>query len=228
MTLGVRPLNPWRVLLGRCAVLVMLGIATPSSAAEPVPEPVTTPLPAGVYKLYLAHASLLFRVDHLGMSHFTARFTRFDAELTLDPGNPGAASVTATIDPRSLETDYPDPSYDFDGKLQGPEWLDAGQFPQITFRSTAVELTGPRTARVTGDLALHGVTAPAVLEVTFNGGYAAFSLDPSGSRIGFSAKGSLLRSAFGIAFGIPSPGSTIGVSDAVEIIIEAEFTRPAS
>ena len=61
-----------------------------------------------------------------------------------------------------------------------------------------------------------------------NGGYAAFSLDPSGSRIGFSARGSLLRSAFGIAFGIPSPGSTVGVSDAVEIIIEAEFTRPAA
>ena len=57
---------------------------------------------------------------------------------------------------------------------------------------------------------------------------AAFSLEPSGSRIGFSAKGSLLRSTFGVALGIPAPGSTIGVSDAVEVIIEAEFTRPAA
>ena len=216
-----------RALLGCWAVLLVLGVSAPCRAAEPMPEPSTAPLPAGTYKLDPAHASLLFRVDQLGMSHFTARFTRFDAELTLDPANPGASSVTATIDPRSLETHYPDPSYDFDGKLQGPEWLDAGQFPQITFRSTTVEPTGPRTARVTGDLALHGVTAPVELDVTFNGGYAAFSLDPSGSRIGFSAKGSLLRSTFGVAFGIPAPGSTIGVSDAVEIIIEAEFTRPA-
>ena len=75
-------------------------------------------------------------------------------------------------------------------------------------------------------ICLHGITAPITLETTFNGGYASFALDPSGSCIGFSARGSLMRSAFGIAFGIPAPGSTMGVGDAVEIIIEAEFTRP--
>ena len=212
--------------MGRPAFLALCLLTWPAQAADQMPAPSAAPLPAGVYRLDPAHASLLFRVDHLGMSRYTARFTRFDAELTLDPADPGAAGVTATVDPRSLTTHNPDPSYDFDGKLQGPEWLDAGRFPQITFRSTAVELTGPRTARVTGDLDLHGVSAPVTLEVTFNGGYAAFALDPSGSRIGFSARGTLLRSAFGIAFGIPSPGSTIGVGDAVEVIIEAELARP--
>ena len=80
---------------------------------------------------------------------------------------------------------------------------------------------------MTGELGLHGVTAPITLETTFNGGYASFALDPSGSRIGFSAGARCMRSAFGIAFGIPPAGSTIGVGDAVEIIIEAEFTRKA-
>jgi polyisoprenoid-binding protein YceI len=192
-----------------------------------MPAPVTTPLRAGTYRLDPAHASLLFRVAHLGMSHYTARFTRLAAELELDPVNPGAAKLTATVDPRSLKTDFPDPAYDFDAQLQGPDWLDAAQFPQITFRSTAVDLTGPNSARIMGELALHGVTAPLALEATFNGGYASFALDPAGSRIGFSARGELTRSVFGIAFGIPASGSTIGVGDRVEIIIEAEFTRPA-
>jgi polyisoprenoid-binding protein YceI len=212
----------------RHVLLALVLAASPCRAEGEMPTPVTAPLPAGAYRLDPAHASLLFRADHLGMSRYTARFTRFDAELTLDPANPGAARLTATVDPLSLETDNRDPTYDFDAILQGPEWLNAARFPQITFRSTAVELTGPDTARLTGELGLHGVTAPVALDVTFNGGYASFSLDPSGSRIGFSARGTLLRSAFGIAFGIPPAGSTIGVGDEVEIIIEAEFTRPAS
>ena len=79
-------LYPWNRPIGRCAILVMLTIGTPCGAADPMPEPVTTPLPSGVYKLDPAHASLLFRADHLGMSRYTARFTRFDAELEAGPG----------------------------------------------------------------------------------------------------------------------------------------------
>jgi polyisoprenoid-binding protein YceI len=72
------------------------------------------------------------------------------------------------------------------------------------------------------------VTRPVTLAVTFNGGYAGHPLDPFGARIGFSAHGSLMRSAFGISEGIPPAGSSFGVGDAVEILIEAEFTRPAT
>ena len=182
--------------------------------------------PAGVYKLDKSHASLIFKVSHLGLSNYTARFTRLDAELQIDPANPGAARVTATVDPRSLETDYPDAEPDFDAELSGPSWLDAAKFPQITFRSTAVEPRGPNTARIVGDLSLHGVTRPVTLEARFNGGYAGNAMDPVGSRIGFSATGRLNRSDFGVAYGIPAPGTTFGVGDPVEILIEAEFTRP--
>jgi polyisoprenoid-binding protein YceI len=195
-------------------------------AAGPI-APAATEVPAGSYSLDRNHASLLFRVDHLGFSHYTARFTRFDARLELDPADPAASSVTATIDPTSIETDNPDPALDFDHQLQNPDWLSTAQFPQMTFRSTRLELTGPNTARVLGDLDLHGVSREVTLDVTFNGGYAANPLDPSGSRIGFSAHGALRRSEFGIAAGLPPPGSTFGVGDQVEILIEAEFTRPA-
>ncbi|HTI67317.1 MAG TPA: YceI family protein [Caulobacteraceae bacterium] len=214
-----------------------LGACSPEEAKAPGPvpapapaaiKPAATDVPAGAYRLDKAHASLNFRVDHMGMSHWTARFTRFDATLDLDPKDPAKSSVTATIDPASLQTNYPDPkTLDFDSQIEGKEFLDAPKFPQMTYRSTQVQLTGPNTARITGDLTLHGVTKPVVLEATFNGGYAKNAVDPSGSRVGLSAHGTLNRSAFGIGFGVPAPGTTMGVGDAVEVVIEAEFTRPA-
>ncbi len=85
---------------------------------------------------------------------------------------------------------------------------------------------GRSSANIAGELALHGITQPVTLEATFNGGYGSHPLDPGGSRIGFSAHGTLLRSAFGIDDGLPSPGSDFGVGDQVELVIEAEFLRP--
>jgi polyisoprenoid-binding protein YceI len=195
--------------------------ATPVTPAAPI-VPMTTEAPAGTYKLDKAHASLDFRVSHIGFSNYTARFASFDAELQLDPKNPSAAVVTATIDPRSLL--LPAPPKGFLEELLNEKWLGAAKFPQ-TFKSTKVELTGANTARITGDLALKGVTAPVTLDATFNGGYASHPYEPA-ARIGFSAKGTLNRTAFGVSEGVPAPGTTMGVSDAVEIIIEAEFNGP--
>ena len=109
--------------------------------------------------------------------------------------------------------------------LTGPEFLDVGQFPEITFVSTKVTRTGDNTAEVTGDLTLHGITKPVILAVTYNGGWKDMPLD-AGARIGFSATGSFNRSDFGVGFGVPAPGTTMGVSDKVEIILEAEFIKP--
>ena len=193
-----------------CAIALLAACALHGRgavAAGPI-APAATEAPAGIYTLDRNHASLHFRVNHLGFSRYTARFTRFDAELRLDPADPAAASVSATIDPSSIETDNPDPNYDFNAQLRGEAWLDSAQFPQITFRSTRVELTGPDTARITGALALHGVTLPVTLDATFNGGYAGHPLDPAGARIGFSARGTLERSRFGIAEGVPRRAPT--------------------
>ena len=199
-----------------------------SEAKAPQAAPgaeVKTTATAGVYDLDKTLASVTFRVDHLGMSRYTARFTGIDGRLNFDPANPAAMSVEASVDTGSIKTDYPNPTPNFDAELAGPNWLDAARFPKITFKSTAVEPTGPNTAKVTGDFTLHGVTRPLVLDVTFNGGYDGAPMDP-GSRIGFSAQGKLKRSDFGVSYGVPQPGSTFGVGDEVEIQIEAEFTKP--
>jgi polyisoprenoid-binding protein YceI len=186
--------------------------------------PAATEVPAGAYTLDKAHASLIFRVNHLGFSNFTARFAHFDVQLQFDPAHLGVSTVEATIDPRSIEVDNPPPG--FIDALRGAQWLNAAQFPEMTFRSTRIEVTAPNAMRMHGDFTLHGVTRPVILDATFNGGYAGHPMDPR-ARIGFSARGSLKRSEFGIAFGVPAPGTTMGVSDDVDVIIEAEFSGPA-
>ncbi len=186
-------------------------------------KPVATQAPAGAYTLDKAHASLILRVDHMGFSKFTARFTHFDVHLQLDPLHPARSRVDATIDPNSIASDNPPDG--FLDMLRGVQWLDAGKFPAITFHSTRIVMTGPDTARIIGEFSLHGVTRPMILTAKFNGGYAGFALDPQ-ARVGFSAHAALKRSDFGIAFGIPAPGTKMGVGDLVDVTIEAEFNGP--
>ena len=198
--------------------------ADKATASEAVPGPSTAPVPAGAYTVDKSHASLVFRVSHLGFSHYTARFTKYDAQLQFDPANPAAATVKVTIDPKSIDADgAPD---GFMATLAGPQWLDAAKYPAITYRSTRVEKVGATGLRITGELELHGVKKPLTLDATYNGGYAGHQFDPH-ARVGFSAKGTLQRSEFGIGYGIPAPGTTFGVGDALEIVIEAEFSGPA-
>jgi len=199
--------------------------AAPDAKAAPAAAKAPNEAPAGEYVMDPAHTSVVFRVPHMGLSQYTARFTKADGKLVFDPANPAVQSVTATIDAGSVATDYPDAAkLDFDAQIE-KEFLETAKYPQITFRSTKVEPTGATAARVTGDLTLHGVTRPVVLEATFNGGYKASPMDPAGHRVGFSARGTFKRSDFGIKYGLPAPGTTFGVGDDIEVIIETEFTK---
>lgn len=196
-----------------------------SRAAETAAPPATpTVAPAGQYHLDKSHASLVLRVNHMGFSTYTTRFSRFDAELTFDPGNIAASKVRATIDASSFEMDAA-PAMCLD-IVKGPKLLDTTKFPQIVFRSERVRMTGEKSMEISGTLTLHGVARPVVLAAKFNGGYAGVAnMDPH-ARVGFSAHGSFKRSDFGMAFGVPAPGTTMGVGDVIDFSIEAEFSGP--
>lgn len=215
--------------LAACSDQKAAKVEAPPSAGEPAaaaPAPATIPadLPAGEYALDKSHADLSLKVNHLGFSWYTARFTDFDVKLNLDPKAPANASVEASIKTASLTLPAPPPG--FTDELLGKDWLDAAKYPAITFRSTKVETTGPDTADVTGNLTLHGVTKPVTLKAKFNGGYSGFPpMDPN-ARIGFSLSGSFKRSDFGVSYGVPQPGSTMGVGDEVKVAIEAEMLKP--
>lgn len=213
-------------VLAACSPKESAAPQTAAATSDAVPPASTAPVPAGSYTLDKAHSSLIFRVNHLGFSNFTARFKRYDAQLQFDPKNLAASTLTATVDARTLETDYPDPAtLDFNAMLQGAEWLNTAQFPEMIFKTTSVDAKGAAAMRINGELTFHGVTHPVSLDATFNGGYAGHPMDPH-ARIGFSAHGSFNRSDFGFTIGIPAPGTTMGVSDKVDIAIECEFTGP--
>lgn len=201
------------------AALVQPVLAQPLLAQD-LPPPM-----AGQYQMDLGHTRLLFRVSHLGFSNYTALFTDVSADLIFDPAAPETMQVTAKVQTKSLETHYPDPAVNFNAQITGAEVLDAAQFPQMTFVSTKVQLTGDAQADVTGDFTLHGVTRPLVLHVKYNGGWGDMPMD-AGARIGFSATADFNRSDFGIGYGIPAAGTSMGVSDRVEMILETEFIKP--
>ena len=206
---------------------LLLAVAAAGSAlAQDVAPPPMDPPPAGEYRLDPAHGSVIVHVNHMGFSSYPVRFTRFDVQLDFDPEAPETMSVTAEIDPASLETQYPGEDVDFDAQLTGPQWLDTDSHPAIRFVSTAVHPTGEKTALVTGMLTVMGVERPVTLTVTYNGGYAGMvPYDPQ-ARIGFSATAEFDRSDFGLTNGIPPEGSSFGVADRVQVSIEAELLGP--
>jgi polyisoprenoid-binding protein YceI len=226
----MRALKTLAVVKAACVIALAAGPAVAQTATKPATKPAAEPAaqpPAGPYYLDKAHTSVIFRVNHLGVSRYTARFSRVDGKLQFDPQHPTAMRVEATIDPTSLELNAPPAG--FLDHLMGKGWFEAAQFPQISFRSTKVTLAGPHVAKVTGELTLHGVTKPIVLDVTYNGGYPPNNFDPGGARIGFSAHGVLKRTSYGISTGVPAPGSKMGVGDDVEVMIETEFSsKPAA
>lgn len=176
------------------------------------------PVPSGAYVMDNTHASLTFRINHLGLSNYTARFTDFDINLNLDVDNPENSTVTATVNPTSVRTDYPGEK-DFDGEIANDaNFFNAGQFPEVTFASTSVEKTGDNTATITGDLTMLGTTLPITLDATLVGALEQHPFVGS-PAVGFSATGTLDRSDFGMTHLIPNVG------DAVTFIIEAEFIK---
>jgi polyisoprenoid-binding protein YceI len=233
---GLKPMK-LKLFAATALIAMMAACAQPAPApeGETSAEPtavtaVAINAPAGVYALDKSHATVTFQVMHLGLSRYTARFTDFDAQLTLDPANPIASSVTATINPASVETDYPGNyrathqgsayrTWDED-LARNPNWFNAGAHPTITFASTGLTLTGERTGTMTGNLTFLGQTHPVTLDVTFNGEHVPHPFRPTQAAIGFSARGSLNRSTFGMGNYIPN------IADEVQLIIEAEFFSP--
>jgi len=205
------------------ATTAAAAVAAAAPPGEPVvPGPIgKTEAPAGAYTLDPAHSTVVFRLSHLGFSKYTGGFAKLQGQLQFDPAHPEGMEVTATIDAKSLTQPSPPPG--FHDTITGKDWLDAAKFPQITFRSTKVQVTGPNTAQVTGDFTLHGVTKPEVLDVTFNGGYPANAFD--GARVGFSGKTTIRRSDFGMGYGVPAPGTNMGVGDHIDVTLETEWTN---
>ncbi|MEZ5998200.1 MAG: YceI family protein [Hyphomonas sp.] len=194
--------------------------------AEPVAE-VEYP-DAGTYLMDPDHTSVTWTVKHLGLSNYTARFDDIDIQLVLNPEDIALSSLSASIDPKSVDVVYKGNYLEHhadtgftswkDDLSQSERWFNANVFPAITFTATNITKTGPDTADVTGDMTLKGVTRPVTLNVKYNG-VVNFPNAPDSDRVGFSATTTIKRSDFGF------DTMAAFVGDEVHVMIEAEFNE---
>jgi polyisoprenoid-binding protein YceI len=145
-----------------------------------------------------------FKIEAAGFPTTRGRFTHYSGRILLDFNYPAKSFTSFTVDSDSVELG----SKPFNDFVKSAALLDVTRFPTLSFTSTQVEKVDPRTARVTGNLSMLGVTRPVVLTVNVE-------TDPSGKRgvVAFAAKGTLKRSDYGMIFGIPL------IDDALEITV---------
>lgn len=163
-------------------------------------EPSLSGADTDTYALEKNHAFLTWTVRHKGLSGYTVNFTDFDATLNFDAKNPTASTLSVTINPMALQTNYPDPvkKVEWETELStDAKFLNAGDFPEITFQSTSAALTDEFEGTVTGDLTFLGVTKPVTLNVSYNG---VTNVPWFGQRdvIGFDATATLDRTEWGM------------------------------
>jgi polyisoprenoid-binding protein YceI len=158
-----------------------------------------------------AHSEVDFSVLHLSLSNVQGRFGNLGGAILFDPSDISRSSVNVTIDVSTIDTGLGAR----DSALKSSTFLDVDRFPTATFVSTSVAKSGNGLS-VTGNLTLHGVNKPIVLQV--EGPNGPVSGRDRKSHIVFSATASLSRAAFGIATGYP----TGIVADEVKLTIELD------
>ncbi len=112
-----------------------------------------------------AHASVNFKVSHLGYSYIKGRFNTFDGTFSYDADNIEASKVSVNIDTTSLDSNHAER----DKHIRSGDFIDAGKFPKATFVSTGVKAVGDNEMQIMGDLTLHGVTKPITIDAQFIG-----------------------------------------------------------
>ncbi|HRQ60657.1 MAG TPA: YceI family protein [Alphaproteobacteria bacterium] len=167
------------------------------------------------YELEKPHTQILFFADHLGFSKSMGRFLDFDGTINFDREKPENSNVEVVIKTASIEMS----DQKWNDHLKNADFFDVEKHPEMTFKSTGIEVTGENLASMSGDLTLLGITKPVVLDVTFN---KCDKHPMKGFEMcGFSATSMITRSEWGMKYGLPMVG------DEVEIRIEVEAIPPA-
>jgi polyisoprenoid-binding protein YceI len=187
----------------------------------------TLSLPAGAatstWQIDPNHSAAQFAVRHLAISTVRGAFTKVNGTIQLDDKDMSRSSVEVTIDADSVDTRVPNRDKD----LRSDHFFDVQKYPTITFKSTKVELAEPGKLKVTGDLTIHGVTKPVVLDVE---GPTAAVKDPWGNqRAAANATTKINRQDYGVKWNATMDGGGLVVGDDVAITIDLEMVqKPAA
>jgi polyisoprenoid-binding protein YceI len=175
----------------------------------------TTTQTTKTYAIDPAHTTAEFVVRHLMITKVRGRFTGISGTIDVPEGSNVPASVDVTIDAATIDTREPQR----DAHLTSADFLEAEKFATITFKSTGVD-GGGDGFKVLGDLTIHGVTRPVVLDTTFEGR----SSDPWGNdRIGYEAHTKISRKDFGLNWNqaLETGGVVVGDEVKIELNVEA-------
>jgi len=165
-----------------------------------------------------AHSEVQFSVRHMMISTVRGRFTQFAGTIEADEQNPTASQVNVQIEASSINTG----NEQRDGHLRSPDFLDAEHYPQISFKSTKVEMDSKESGRVSGDLTIRDVTKPVVLDVEF----AGLAKSPWGTTsAGFSATTKINRKDWNLNWNVALETGGWLVSDEIKISIELELVK---
>jgi polyisoprenoid-binding protein YceI len=204
---------PMTLIKHALIVALSLGAAVAAAQTPPAPPPPTTDssqVTPGSYVLDKDHGKITWSINHLGFSTYYGQFFDVDAKLTLDPKAVGNSTLDVTVNTAGVGT----LNSKLDEHLKTAQFLNVVQFPTATFKATKIVQTGPKAAKITGDLTLLGVTKPVTIDATFN--QAGVSMDKS-YRVGFNGTAAIKRSDFGMKSFLPYLG------DDIHLILEAEF-----
>ena len=171
------------------------------------------------WNLDAAHSQASFTVKHMMVANVRGEFRKLEGVLTLDDKDLTKSNVDVTIDAASIDTR----DEKRDAHLKSPDFFDVANTPKITFKSTKIEKSGDGY-KVAGNLTLHGVTKPVVLDVE---GPTAPVKSPWGTEsIGISGTTQINRKDFGLVWNKPlEVAGGVLVSDTVKISIDAEFVK---
>jgi polyisoprenoid-binding protein YceI len=166
-----------------------------------------------------SHSSLQFSVRHMVITKVRGAFKTYSGSLELNDDNQELANVNVVIDAASIDTAEPKR----DEHLKAKDFLDVASYPTLTFQSRTIERRGERY-QVAGDLTIHGVTRPVVLDAEFQGQ----GKDPwGGQRAAFSAKASINREDYGLTWNQALEAGGVLIGTKIEIEIEVQAVKAA-
>ena len=167
-----------------------------------------------------AHSHVNFSVRHMMISKVRGTFETFSGSVNFDEENPTNTTVDISLDAASINTREDQR----DGHLRSPDFLNADEFPTLTFKSSKVEQIDEENGKLYGDLTIRGVSKPAVLDVE----YAGQAQSPWGpTSAGFSAKTTINRTDWGLTWNQALETGGILVGDKITIEIELEIIKQA-
>lgn len=169
------------------------------------------------YVLNESHSQIVFSYNHAGFSTTYGMFSGFGGDIMFDAEDPSNSTVSVTFPAESMITGWDARSGHF---LQSGDFFKLGEFPDVTFVSTAIEVTGDDTANITGDLSLNGVTKSVVLDAVLNAQTDEYPFPPYQGKkgVGFDATTTLIRSDYNLGMFAPFIPDEIPLTISIEAI----------